>query len=112
VNSFENFLSDIGPRPSKFHTVERKDNSLGYSKENCKWATRKEQSRNVRNNRWIQYKNYKFILTDWAKIFKVNDSTLTKMIKRKGFEETYKYYEKKYTKDDLEQTVMELLRFS
>lgn len=45
---FINFYSDMGKHPSLSHSVERIDNNKGYSPDNCKWATHKEQQRNTR----------------------------------------------------------------
>ncbi len=45
-HQFENFISDIGRRPSPELTIERRDNNLGYSLDNCYWATRTQQRMN------------------------------------------------------------------
>lgn len=48
LKSFNNFFEDMGPKPTPKHTLDRKDNNKGYSPDNCKWATRLEQSINKR----------------------------------------------------------------
>lgn len=48
LNSYENFLADMGPRPGPGYSIERKNNDGNYEPDNCKWATRKEQRANQR----------------------------------------------------------------
>lgn len=47
-HSYTNFLADMGRRPTAKHTIERKDNSKGYTPENCIWATMHAQHLNKR----------------------------------------------------------------
>jgi len=52
---FENFCRDMSDEYSNGLTLERTDNSKGYSKDNCKWVTPKEQNENMRSNVYIKY---------------------------------------------------------
>lgn len=64
--SFEGFYADMGPRPSPVHSVERRDNDSGYSKDNCFWATPKEQANNKSNNRLLTHLGETKTMTEWC----------------------------------------------
>lgn len=53
AGSFEAFLSDMGERPSARHSLDRINNNGHYEAQNCRWATKKQQARNMRSNRLI-----------------------------------------------------------
>lgn len=71
-NSFENFFADMGPRPSRLHSINRNDNDGPYCKENCDWATQHEQSRNTRNTIRITWNGKTKSLSEWCDDFKLD----------------------------------------
>ena len=73
-NDFAVFESDMAPRPDG-RSIERRDNNKGYSPENCYWATQKQQMRNMRRNRIVEYKGEKMTLVEAAERSGVNYST-------------------------------------
>ncbi len=60
-----NFLDDMGTRPSGM-TLERINNDEGYSKDNCKWATRSEQQRNTSLNRMLTFNGETMCVVRWG----------------------------------------------
>lgn len=79
-NSFAAFYEDMGPRPSSAYSVERKNNNLGYSPDNCKWATSHEQLRNTRRNRRLTLNGITMCVTDWATQTGMSSKTIYKRL--------------------------------
>lgn len=79
---FENFVEDMGERP-KGTTLERKDNDGNYEPDNCKWATRAEQMRNMRVNRHLTANGKTMIVRDWSHERNLPPNTILNRLNRK-----------------------------
>lgn len=79
--SFENFISDMGDKPSSKHSLDRIDVNGDYTPENCRWATKKEQARNCRNSVHITCNGETKTLAEWAEVTGVRRETISKRIK-------------------------------
>lgn len=83
-NSFENFLADVGRKPSPKHTLEREDNDSDYCPSNVIWATRKQQASNRRTTCFFTLNGMKKSVGAWADELGVNASAL-RMRRKRGW---------------------------
>lgn len=63
-------------------TLDRRDNNLGYTPNNCRWVTKNEQLLNQRRNRVIEFNGKAQPLSEWAKELEVEFSTLWRRLAR------------------------------
>ena len=67
LRSYENFLADMGRKPSPSHTIDRWPDQKGnYDPGNCRWATMLEQQRNRSSNRLITHEGITLCASEWA----------------------------------------------
>lgn len=66
-HGYENFLADMGRRPSPKHSIDRKNNDGNYELGNCRWATTTEQANNRRNSRVLEFNGRAQTVTQWAR---------------------------------------------
>ena len=79
------FICDMTPMTREGLTIGRIDNEKGYSPDNCRWETFKEQSRNHRGNHWLIYKGDRRVLQDWESELGLPKHALGNLMKTRRF---------------------------
>ena len=91
LNSFENFYRDMGEPPPGF-TIERIDNDLGYSKENCKWIPKARQSINRSITHWVVFRGENMCLKEYMRQSGWHYKKAVKMIRLYGADEAVRMF--------------------
>ena len=89
-------MSDMGKKPESAYTIDRIDGEKDYCKENCRWATKKEQARNRTNTKYIEFRGERKPLAEWCEILGLDYSNTNKRIWR-GWDIERAFTERKKT---------------
>lgn len=82
LESYENFIEDMGLPADKSYQIDRTDNNGNYEPGNCQWVTRQENGRNKRNNHMLAAFGKNQTLVEWAKETGIKRETIAMRIRR------------------------------
>ena len=80
--SFENFMVDMGKRPSAKYSLDRIDVNGNYEPDNCRWATVQQQATNTRRNHLVTYQGRTQTISEWGQEMDLNKETLRTRLER------------------------------
>lgn len=81
IQSFADFVRDVGERPSLLHTLDRIDNDGHYVPGNVRWSTRVVQSQNTANTRLLTHDGVTLSVSEWARRIGITVESLRDRLK-------------------------------
>ncbi len=82
---FKNFFADMGPRPTRKHSLDRIDVNGNYEPSNCRWASPTEQQSNKRTTHYLTYKGETKSVARWAEELGMNRNSLYNRVSTLGW---------------------------
>jgi hypothetical protein len=76
-----NFIKDMGERPSKLHTIDRIDNNGNYEPNNCRWVLMLTQSHNKRNNRNLTAYGETLCMAEFSRKYNIAQTTIMRRLR-------------------------------
>lgn len=85
-NDFLAFLKDMGPRPFDGAQIDRFPNNNGnYEPGNCRWTTRKNNLRNTRKNRFLEFDGKRLTVAEWSEVTGISQSAIYSRLDKMGW---------------------------
>jgi hypothetical protein len=81
-SGFECFLDDMGTRPAANTSIDRIDGKKGYSPDNCRWASPRDQVINRKATRLVRHEGVVRTVTDWARHYGISQPLLHGRLER------------------------------